>query len=143
MPFAITFAAIKKFEMLTLSVTPRFGDIDALGHVNNTIIPIWFEQARNPIFRYFNPDFTFEKWNLILARIEVDFIAQIFFSFDVEIRTWISRVGRSSFEVYQEAWQNDKLCAKGKTVLVHFDFQIQKSVEIPHEIKEMLNEHLN
>lgn len=129
--------------MLTLSVTPRFGDIDALGHVNNTIIPIWFEQARNPIFRYFNPDFTFEKWNLILARIEVDFIAQIFFSFDVEIRTWISRVGRSSFEVYQEAWQNDKLCAKGKTVLVHFDFQIQKSVEIPHEIKEMLNEHLN
>jgi acyl-CoA thioester hydrolase len=128
--------------MLTLSVTPRFGDIDGLGHVNNTVIPVWFEQARNPIFRFFNPEFNFEDWNLILARIEVDFIAQIFYNFDVEIRTWISRVGRSSFEVYQEAWQNEKLCAKGKTVLVHFDFKAQKSAEIPHNIREMLDEHM-
>jgi len=49
------------------TITPRFGDIDGLRHVNNTVIPGWFEQARNPIYRIFNPEFVFESWNLILA----------------------------------------------------------------------------
>jgi acyl-CoA thioester hydrolase len=127
--------------MFSLIVTPRFGDIDGLGHVNNTVIPSWFEQARNQIYRYFNPDFSFKTWNLILARFEVDFVSQLFLDKDVEISTWISKIGRSSFEVYQEAWQEGKLGAKGKTVLVHFDFESQKSAEIPADIKKMLQEH--
>lgn len=127
--------------MYSLVVTPKFGDIDGLGHVNNTVIPGWFEQARNKIYRYFNPDFSFKTWNLILARYEVDFISQIFFDKDVEIRTWVSRIGRSSFEVYQEAWQNEVMCTKGKTVLVHYDFIQQKSAKIPAELKSLLEEH--
>jgi acyl-CoA thioester hydrolase len=129
--------------MYTLTITPKFGDIDGLGHVNNTVIPQWFEQARNAIFRYFNPDLDLKCWNLILARIEVDFISQIFYNMDVTIHTFISRIGRSSFEVYQEAWQNGKFCSKGKAVLVHFDFALQKSVVIPDSIRVMLQEHLS
>jgi acyl-CoA thioester hydrolase len=128
--------------MYTYSVTPKFGDVDGLGHINNTVIPGWFEQARNIIYGVFNPEFKFETWNLILARFEVDFVSQIFYGTDVEIRTWISKIGRSSFEVYQEAWQNDKLCSKGKTVLVHFNFKDQKSAEIPTDIRAKLNEHM-
>ncbi len=127
--------------MYAISVTPRFNDIDGLGHVNNTVIPNWFEEARNRIYRYFNPDFSFKTWNLILARFEVDFVAQIYYDKDAEILTWISKIGRSSFEVYQEAWQNKTLCAKGKTVLVHYDFKNQKSAEIPSDILKLLQEH--
>lgn len=128
--------------MYSYSITPKFGDIDGLGHVNNTVVPQWFEQARNIIFRYFNPDLDLKTWNLILARIEVDFILQIYYNMDVTIHTYISRIGRSSFEVYQEAWQNEKFCSKGKTVLVHFDFAAQKSVKIPDDIRIKLEEHL-
>lgn len=127
--------------MYSMTVTPKFGDIDGLGHVNNTVMPGWFEQARNPIYRFFNPEFKFENWNLILARYEVDFVAQLFFDQDVEIRTYISKIGRSSFDVYQEAWQGDKLCTKGRTVLVHFDFKEQRSVAIPEKIREVMLEH--
>lgn len=127
--------------MYSMTVTPKFGDIDGLGHVNNTVMPGWFEQARNPIYRFFNPEFKFENWNLILARYEVDFVAQLFFDQDVEIRTYISKIGRSSFDVYQEAWQGDKLCTKGRTVLVHFDFNEQRSVAIPEKIREVMLEH--
>jgi acyl-CoA thioester hydrolase len=127
--------------MYTLVVTPRFSDIDGLGHVNNTVIPNWFEQARNQIYRYFNPEFSFKTWNLILARFEIDFVAQLFYDNDAEIRTWISKIGHSSFEVYQEAWQNNRLCAKGKTVLVHFDFKTQKSAKIPDQLRKQLEEH--
>jgi acyl-CoA thioester hydrolase len=128
--------------MYAMTMTPKFGDIDGLGHVNNTIMPQWFEHARNQIYGYFNPEFSFKTWNLILARFEIDFVSQLFYGQDVEIRTWISRIGKSSFEVYQEAWQNDKLCTKGKTVLVYFDFKTQKSTQIPQEIRDQLQAHL-
>ena len=36
--------------------TPRFGNIDGLKHVNNTVVADWFEMGRNGIFRYFTPD---------------------------------------------------------------------------------------
>jgi acyl-CoA thioester hydrolase len=136
------FALQKLKVMYSLSITPKFADIDGLGHVNNTVLPGWFEQARNQIYRYFNPDFDFKNWNLILARYEIDFVSQLFYDQDVEIKTWISHIGRSSFEVYQEAWQNDSLATIGKTVLVHFDFKAQKSAKIPPEILEQMNEHL-
>jgi acyl-CoA thioester hydrolase len=128
--------------MYTMTITPKFGDIDGLGHVNNTVLPGWFEQARNQIYGYFNPEFSFKSWNLILARYEIDFVAQLFYGKDVEVKTWVSRIGRSSFEVYQEAWQDGILSTKGKTVLVYFDFEQQKSTHIPKEIKELMSKHL-
>jgi acyl-CoA thioester hydrolase len=128
--------------MYAFSTTPRFGDIDGLGHINNNVVPMWFETARNPFFRLFNPDLDLKKWDLILARFEVDFLNQMYYGSDVEIRSWISRVGRSSFEIYQEAWQNEKLGAKGTSVLVHFNFSDQKSVPVPEEIRRELEKHM-
>lgn len=129
--------------MYSLIVTPKFSDIDGLGHVNNTVMPEWFELARNPIYRMFNPNFDFKSWNLILARFEVDFTSQIFFHEDVEIQTWIQKIGNSSFEVYQEAGQGSKIGAKGKTVLIYYDFKLKKSIPISEPIREMLNGHLS
>lgn len=128
--------------MERMTVTPKFGDIDGLGHVNNTIMPGWFEQARNPIYRIFNPDFDFGTWNLILAHFEVDFIAQLYYNKDVEIRTKVLKIGNSSFEVYQEAWQEDVMGAKGKTILVYFDFETQKSTPITGKIREQLEKYM-
>jgi acyl-CoA thioester hydrolase len=127
--------------MFCFQVTPRFGDIDGLGHVNNNVVPTWFETARNPFFRFFNRDLDLKLWNLILARFEIDFINQLYYGKDVEIRSWISRLGRSSFEIYQEAWQEDRIGAKGKAVLVHYNFDSQKSVPVPDPIKKELEIH--
>lgn len=144
LPLHLFFAGNKNKiqRMYSMTITPKFGDIDGLGHVNNTVMPGWFEQARNPIYGYFNPEFRFDKWNLILARYEIDFVSQLYYGKDVEIRTWISRIGNSSFEVYQESWQEGVMATKGKTVLVYFDFELQKSTPIPENIKEMMKEHL-
>lgn len=127
--------------MYLFDITPRFGDIDGLRHVNNTVIPGWFEQARNPIYRIFNPDFAFESWNLILARYEIDFVRPLGINGDVTVRTWVSRVGTTSFEVRQEALQGGALSTRGKTVLVHYDFNTGRPVPIPPAIRERLREH--
>ena len=123
-------------------ITPRFGDIDGLRHVNNTVIPGWFEQARNPIYRIFNPEFAFEGWNLILARYEIDFARPLSINGDVTVRTWVSRVGTSSFEVGQEAEQAGVVCTRGRTVLVHYDFASARPVPIPAAVRARLQEHL-
>jgi len=131
----------KSTIMFTEIITPRFGDIDGLRHVNNTVIPGWFEQARNPIYRIFNPEFAFEGWNLILARYEIDFVRPLVINGDVTVRTWVSRIGTSSFEIGQEALQGGELCTRGTTVLVHYDFSTSRPVPIPDAIRERLREH--
>lgn len=127
--------------MFLEEITPRFGDIDGLRHVNNTVIPGWFEQARNPVYRIFNPQFAFDGWNLILARYEIDFVRPLFIDGDVTVRTWISRIGTSSFEVSQEALQRGEVCTRGKTVLVHYDFAANRPVPIPPGIRARLAGH--
>lgn len=127
--------------MYSKMVTPRFGDVDGLQHINNTMIPVWFELGREPYFRYFNPEMSLSGWNLIMAHISVDFIAQMSLGADVEIRSFIAKVGNSSFTVYQEAWQRGVLCAKGDAVVVYFDFQAQRAMPIPAELRTKLEAH--
>jgi acyl-CoA thioester hydrolase len=130
--------------MIAITVTPRFGDIDGLGHVNNVVLAEWFELARNPLFRIFEPNLRLahDVWPLILAHTDYDFIAEIFFQHDVEIRSSVSRIGTKSFTIRHEAWQEGRLCATGSAVIVHFDFVNRKSTPIPEEKKRLLAEHL-
>lgn len=124
--------------MFTLSITPRFYETDAFGHINNTVMTGWFEAGRAPIFQIFTPDMNIQQLTLILARIEVDFVAQTHYGHEVMIKTGIEKVGNSSFVVIQEAWQNDVLVAKGKAVQVYFDFNTQKSDRIPDKYRVQL-----
>jgi len=128
--------------MYKMIFTPRFGDIDGLRHINNCVIPMWFETARNELFKIFNPDFSMETWNLIMCRTEFDFLAQMRLTPEVEVRTAVLHIGNSSFSVMQEAWQYGKCCVRGKAVIVHFDFAAQKSIPIPEYARERLREHL-
>lgn len=130
--------------MFKIKINPRFGDIDGLQHVNNNILGVWFESGRNDIFRMFTPDLSLnsENWKLILVHTEYDYLAQIYFDGEVEIRTYITKIGNSSFTIGHEAWQNNELKVKGQAVLVHFNFLEQKSMPIPSDIREKLEGHL-
>lgn len=127
--------------MFSEKITIRFSDTDALGHVNNTMVPIWFEGARNPVFRLFTPEMDINNWPLILAKIDVNFEAQIYFGEDAEVRTYLSRIGGSSFDVYQELWQSGKRVANGTAVMVNFDYKTQSSAPIPDDIRAILTSH--
>ena len=127
--------------MFHLELEPRFSDTDALGHISNTTLPVWFEQARTPVFRIFHPILEAETWPLIIARLEIDLMAQSYWHIPVKIKTGIGKIGNSSFHVIQEAWQGDKQIARGVAVLIHFDYEIEKALPIPDDIKARLAEH--
>lgn len=117
---------------------PRFNDTDALGHINNASYSTWFEEARRPIFEFFVPDLDPKKWCLIIARVEIDFVAQGNYQKLATVKTRVEKVGNSSFVLLQEAFQDDKVICRGKSFLVHFDYGSQKSVVIPNEIRKKL-----
>ena len=119
----------------------RFCETDGLAHVSNTVLVQWFESAREPIFRLFNPQLELNNWPLILASYKVDFLKQIFYGSEVELKTYISRIGNSSFDVYQEVWQQGVHCATGLTTMVNFDYKQQKAQTIDEKIAAELRKH--
>ena len=130
--------------MFSLAINPRFGDIDALGHVNNTVPSQWFEAARTQFMRVFDPELSLskEKFPLILAHTDYDFVHQMYIRYEVTIKSWVSRIGTKSFTIYQEAWQNGNLCVKGNAVIVYFDFIKEQTMPIPEDKKKLLAEHM-
>jgi acyl-CoA thioester hydrolase len=130
--------------MLKIAVAPRFGDMDILGHINNTVPAAWFELARNPFFKIFDPTMklTSDRFPLIMAHTDYDFVDQLYFRYEVEIRTGISRIGVKSFTIHHEAWQEGRLCVKGNAVIVHYDFAAGQSTPIPEDKKKLLADHL-
>lgn len=121
---------------------PRFSDTDALGHINNTMVPVWFEGARDPIFRWFSPELDTNNWQLILAKIDASFHGQMYYGREMEVKSYIGRIGASSFDVYQELWQDGELRASGTAVMVHYNYTEQKSVKIPSAILDNFQQYL-
>jgi acyl-CoA thioester hydrolase len=117
--------------------------MDILGHINNIVPAYWFELARTPVMQFFDQELTLTRktFPLIMAHTEYDFVGQMYFKYDIEIKTWISRVGTKSFTVYHEAWQQGRLCVKGSAVIVHYDFNTEKTTPIPEDKKKLLEEH--
>jgi len=128
--------------MFTEKVMPRFSETDALGHINNTVLPVWFEAARVPIFKFFTPDLNPHNWKLIIAKVEVSFVGELFYAHEVTINTSIEQIGNSSFVIRQEAWQQDKCCAIGKTVMVRYDFVSKTKQPLSIDEKAALTQHL-
>ncbi len=127
--------------MIEKEIKPRFCETDALGHINNTVVAQWFEGARDPIFQWFTPDLCVNKWALILARTVVDFHAELKYGKSVVIKTYVSRIGNSSFDVFQEAWQQGVKCSSGTATMVYFDYDDKKSKKITSGIIEAMSSH--
>ena len=128
--------------MWTQNILPRFNDTDALGHINNATFLTWFEAARRPIFELFNPGLSIKDWNLILARVEVDYLGQTNYEDEVIIESYLEKIGNSSMVICHEVFQNKQKVCVGKAIMVHFDYEINKSALIPDNIRSELEKHL-
>ncbi|PKM23227.1 MAG: thioesterase [Gammaproteobacteria bacterium HGW-Gammaproteobacteria-14] len=128
--------------MFETYLQPRFYETDAFGHINNTTVAGWFETAREPLFRLLTPMLEARSLPLILARIEIDFVAQLYYGSEVLVTTAIEKIGNSSFVVLHKAYQGNVLAAKGRAVQVFFDHESQKSMPLPKEFRQQLTVHL-
>lgn len=124
---------------MPLTILPRFSEVDVLGHVTNTALPVWFEEGRQEIFRHFSREASMRDLTLILRRYEIDFLQQIQPGHEVRIETRIENIGRSSLSIVQQAFQFEALVASGRCVMVHFDYTTSASRAIDAEQRRALS----
>ena len=128
--------------MFHTTFQPRFSECDGLGHINNSVPPVWFEEARTELFKLFNPSLEMKTWNLILKRYDIDFRAQIWRDYPIEVETEIVKIGNTSLTVEQRAIQQGTVAVVGHTTMVHFDYKAGRPEPIPEAIKEKLAAHV-
>ena len=91
---------------VTLPITPRFGDSDLPGHVNNAVYLTFFESGRVEYWARFTGNKGFEDWPFILARTEIDFLAEAFPGQALTQGIRVSRIGTKSFDFDDGAGSN-------------------------------------
>ncbi|MHB8642743.1 MAG: acyl-CoA thioesterase [Gaiellaceae bacterium] len=114
--------------------TVRFRDLDAMGHMNNAVYSTFLEQAR---LAFLEPQGA-EVSSMILARAEIDFRSPVELGETVEISVTPGRIGTKSFELTYVMTAGGRIVAEALTVLVAYDYEHARSIEIPAEWKEKL-----
>lgn len=128
-------------KMHEIEIRTRLSETDMVGHINNVSYFIYLEEARirfmEDILRKDNED---EKWNVIVASAKCDYIAQAYFNQTLKVRTYVEKVGNSSFTIKNDliCKETGQLIAKGTVVMVCFDFESQSSKPIPPIFRERL-----
>jgi acyl-CoA thioester hydrolase len=116
----------------------RFRDLDAMGHVNNAVFATYVEQARIEYLRHLGLLDGPLYMGMILARLELDFLAPGQPQGEVEIGVRASRSGNKSFELEYELRQEGGTIATARTVLVAYDYERARSMPLPDRWREQL-----
>lgn len=128
--------------MFETIIYPRVSETDAVGHINNTVVPVWFEAARRDLFELFGPVDDFSQWRMIVASFTVDFKHELTYPAPVTVRSSIERIGNSSLTLYEEMYQHGRCCVIGRTTYVHVDPATKRSERIPDQVRADLEIHL-
>ena len=136
----------------SIAINVRFMDIDALQHVNNARYLNFLEEARIAYSQdLLNIYHKIEDLNMLVARVEIDFIRPIKFEDTVKIYTRISKLGTKSFQfdsiiTSKKESGIEETCARGIQTLVAFDIKKGISVPVTNELRtqiELIEPKLN
>ncbi|MEM0998382.1 MAG: thioesterase family protein [Bacteroidota bacterium] len=113
----------------------RFGDLDAMGHVNNVRFLAYFEEGRVAWFREvlgMAPESY--AYPVVVARVEIDFLASIGFGREVRVGTRCARIGGKSLLIEGEIQVDStppQVASRYKCTLVYVDAQSGQSISVP------------
>jgi acyl-CoA thioester hydrolase len=117
----------------------RWGDMDAMGHVNNTVYFRYMEQARIGWFEALVPrDEAWRTTGIVIANASCNFKRPINYPGTVEVKVLLGPPGGSSVPTFYELSVEDELYADGAATVVFIDMQAQKPVRIPERIRSLL-----
>ena len=121
----------------------RFGDLDAMRHLNNVVFLRYFETARIAFLRELmpahdpsNPEA--DAYGVIFAECHISYRSPVYFDEELDVRCRVGEVRRSSFQILFEMHVADRLAAEGHGWLVGYDYTAQKSSPLPDELRRVL-----
>jgi acyl-CoA thioester hydrolase len=120
-------------------ISVRWGDLDSMGHVNNAKYFTYCESARMGYFEavHMNQHRADPRHGPALAAANLNFRRQVHWPSELDVRTRVSHVGRSSFTMDYEIVRRgtDEIVADGSGVIVWVDYSVGKSIPLPQELR--------
>lgn len=121
-------------------VTPRFRDLDSLGHINNAVYFTYFEIGRNAYWHHLFGIRRLAQANFILAKAEINYRRQAREDQRLIVGVRTSRIGRTSFDFdYRIVTEDsDDVIAEGRTVQVVFDYAANRKLDMSPEVRDAI-----
>jgi acyl-CoA thioester hydrolase len=136
-----TLPEAKKFthEMV---IPIRWGDMDAMGHVNNTLYFRYMESVRIEwLYRIGGPPDP-QGCGPVIVNAFCNFIRQLEYPGDVLARHYVANPGRSSFDTFITLERTDQpgvIYAEGGSKTVWTDFKQHKSMPMPDWLRAIVS----
>ncbi len=116
----------------------RFADTDRHGHITNTVFAVCCQNARMELLcdprRVPIPSNT----QFVIARLVLEFRAEMHWPGIVEIGTRVERVGRSSITLAQALFVDEACVATAESIVALMDMTTRRSMLLPDETAEAL-----
>lgn len=132
----------KKRLVFEMTVPIRWGDMDAMNHVNNTIYFRYLETVRIEWFRTIGcvPDPRGE--GPVIVNAFCNFYRQLEYPGDVRLKMYASDPGRTTFESWATMERTDTpgvIYAEGGATTIWVDFPAQKSRPLPQWLRDLVS----
>ena len=113
----------------------RWGDMDALGHVNNTVYFRYLEQARLEwVHALCAPEGAYVGTGPVVVNASCTFLEPLVYPGEVEVRMFLGDLGRSSVGSFYEIWMDGRKYAEGAAKIVWVDLASGRSVPLPERV---------
>jgi len=116
----------------------RWGDMDAMGHVNNAVFLAYLESAREPFFEQVVGD---ELTRFVLRRVEIDYLSQLRYADGAaRVAVALAGVGRTSLRTHEvmTAVSDGRVVAEARAVIVHVDATGERAQPLPDAVRDRL-----
>ena len=118
----------------------RWGDMDAMNHVNNTVYFRYMEQARIAWYeKAFGELSGARDEGIVIVNASCTFLKPLTYPGTVEISMALGEPSRSSVVSHYELRMNGTLYAEGVAKIVWIDIRKNKAIPLPQSIVAMCN----
>ena len=119
----------------------RWGDMDAMGHVNNTLYFRYMEIVRIEWMHSIGQPADPRGQGFVIVNAFCNFIRQLEYPGEILARHYVAKPGRSSFDTYTTLERCDApgtIYAEGGATTVWVDFPAQRSLPLPEALRAQL-----
>ncbi len=122
------------------AIEPRWRDLDAFGHVNNSNFLTYLEEARIRWFETFGGEWVNDAMAPLLAAVQLNYRAPIDYPSSISIELFAQRIGNTSLTIGHHIRSTDGnvLHADGHVVMVWIDRANGRPIVLPELVLKAL-----
>jgi len=118
-------------------ITVRTGDIDANGHVNNTVYSEYLQEGRAGYLREV-AGATFDDAHIVVVALDIEFTRPVLLDDEVFVDVRVTDIGDSSFSMAYRVRADGGVAATAESVQVAWDADEEASRPVPDGWRERI-----